>query len=79
VPGEKVPDVVDQLAPPPAELRQLRPEDRTGRDRLRAVAHVGELRASDQVAEVGGDIEGEIDPNAVHAGAARAGDRPTTG
>ena len=40
---------------------------------------VGELRASDQVAEVGGDIEGEIDPHAVHAGAARAGDRPTTG
>ena len=30
---------------------------------------VGELRASDQVAEAGGDIEGEIDPHAVHAGA----------
>jgi GPH family glycoside/pentoside/hexuronide:cation symporter len=47
---------------------------------------VGELRASDQVAEVSGDVEGEIDPHAVQAGAgaARAGDRsdatpPTTG
>lgn len=30
---------------------------------------VSDLRASDQVAEVSGDIEGEIDPRAVHAGA----------
>jgi glycoside/pentoside/hexuronide:cation symporter, GPH family len=30
---------------------------------------VGELRASEQVAEVSGDIEGEIDPHALHVGA----------
>ena len=45
---------------------------------------VAELRASDQVAEVDGDVEGEIDPHAVQAGAVavavRPGDRtpPTT-
>ena len=45
---------------------------------------VGELRASEQVAEVSGDIDGEIDPHAVHAGAtasaagARPGGSPST-
>ncbi|HEY0814678.1 MAG TPA: MFS transporter, partial [Pseudonocardia sp.] len=44
---------------------------------------VGELRASEQVAEVSGEIEGEIDPHALRVGAATAptpdrpdGDRP---
>ena len=39
---------------------------------------MGELRASEQVAEVSGDIDGEIDPHAGHAGAtaSAAGTRP---
>jgi glycoside/pentoside/hexuronide:cation symporter, GPH family len=37
---------------------------------------VAELRASDQVAEVDGDVEGEIDPHAVQAGAVAVAVRP---
>jgi len=40
---------------------------------------VAELRASDQVAEVDGDVEGEIDPHAVQAGAVAVAVRPGDG
>ena len=40
---------------------------------------VAELRASDQVAEVDGDVEGEIDPHAVQAGGVAVAVRPGDG